>query len=247
MTANEHSFDDSNFPGNRIRTLEGDGTVMSEYDLGGVPNDNNDPDPDQWMEDTTSSVEFFTNCADYYDALIGIAWDLNQDGFFETSGDNATFSAAQLDGPAIQQVSVEAKHPTDTTDLGRSQIYVDVLVANVAPNISEFGLLDSAGNQIGFDVPFALVNVPYTAQAVFTDPGTLDHQTAVLDWGDGSSEASSQFHSFSDAFGGAVGQLAHSHSYVSSGEFTLMLTVNDDDFLQPADLSQRPYLHPNKQ
>jgi hypothetical protein len=230
LRANEHSFDDSDYPGNRTRTLVGDGSVVPAEDLGEVPNDANDPDTDEWMEDTISSIQFFENCADYYNATIGVAWDLNDDGIFETVGDNVTFSAAQLDGPSVETIPVQAQHPTDTTEeLGQGQTSLDVVVANVAPQIGSFALFDSNGFEVGSDIPFALVNVPYTAKAIFTDPGTLDHQTAMLAWGDGVSELSAQFESFSDTFGGALGELAHSHTYAASGNFALELTVTDDD------------------
>ena len=67
------------------------------------------------------------------------------------------------------------------------------------------------------------------ARATFTDPGTLDRQTAMLAWGDGVSESSSQFDSFRDAFGSAVGGLEHRHAYAHAGDFTLNLMVTDDD------------------
>jgi DNA-binding protein YbaB len=34
---------------------------------------------------------------------------------------------------------------------------------------------------------------------------------------------------FSDAFGGALGRLAHPHTYAGAGDVTLQLTVTDDD------------------
>ena len=63
----------------------------------------------------------------------------------------------------------------------------------------------------------------------FTDPGKPDHQTAEINWGDGAVIANSAFDSFSDAFGGATGQLSHTRTYAGAGTFTLTLGVTDDD------------------
>ena len=229
LRSNEHTADDSNFPG-RTRTLEGsrlDGTGAPavSVNLANVLDD----DAIASMAETISSVDFLGSCAAYYNASIGVAWDLDADGVFETAGEQATFPAAPVDGPALHHLPVEARHATDSSTLGRGRAFVDVVVRNVAPAIGAFALVDSRGLVVGADVPFALVNVPYTAQATFTDPGTLDRQTAMLAWGDGVSESSSQFDSFRDAFGGAVGGLEHRHAYAHAGDFTLNLMVTDDD------------------
>lgn len=229
LRANEHPADDSNFPG-RTRTLEGSdldgtGTPAVFVNLAYMPDDLAIPSMDQMI----SSVEFLGDCLAYYTAQIGVAWDLNGDGVFETAGEQATFPAAAVDGPSVHHVPVEARHATDSSAFGRGLALVDVVVRNVAPAIGSFALIAPGGQVVGTDVPFALVNVPYTARATFTDPGTLDHQTALLAWGDGANDSSTQFDSFRDAFGGVVGDLADRHTYVRAGDFTLDLTVTDDD------------------
>ena len=221
ISANDHSMDDPNFPGAKTITLTGAGALPN---LSAVH-----PVPDKSMNDTISSVQFSGGCTTYYNEPIDVAWDLNADGSFETPGETATFAAAQVDGPALQHVPVQARHPLDTTELGRGSAFVDVLVRNVPPTVAGFALTDPRGLEVGVAVPFALVHVPYTAQATFSDPGALDHQTASLAWGDGVSEISPQFDAFIDAFGGAVGRLAHRHRYSVPGTFAVELTVTDDD------------------
>jgi len=52
----------------------------------------------------------------------------------------------------------------------------------------------------------------------------------VITWGDGGINRSQDgFETFSDAFGGVVGQLRHSHRYVTAGTYALSLSVSDDD------------------
>ncbi len=228
INAYQHSIGDSSFPG-RYKALAGDGLVGADLvkeaaDLDAVQSDNAPGS----MDGMISAVGF--DCGSYYTIPIGIRWDLDGDGSFETVGENPVFSAAALDGPSVVGVPVRAQHPTDSSPLGRSgPLTVDVRVRNVAPSIGSFALVDSGGLVVGSDVPFALVNVPYTGRATFTDPGTVDHQTARLAWGDGVSESSLEFETFSDAFGGALGELAHRHTYAAAGGFTIQLTVTDDD------------------
>ena len=75
-----------------------------------------------------------------------------------------------------------------------------------------------------------------TVSASFRDPGRADHQTGQVNWGDGIVENQSAFSSFSDAFDGALGSLAHTHRYALGGQYTLALSVSDDDggFFQEA-------------
>lgn len=223
LHVNQHSFDDSDFPGRR-KTLVGAGLVRAATDLNAVMDDAGQGS----MDDMISSVQFF--CDTYYNAPIGLAWDLNLDGIFETTGNLPTFSAAELDGPNLIGVPVRAQHPTDTTPLGTSApATLAVRIRNVAPSISNLDLVDPIGSKVGVDVPAALVNLPYDVKALFTDPGKPDRQTARLNMGDGTIIDSSAFDSFSDAFGGATGQLSQRHRYRAAGTYTITLEVTDDD------------------
>ena len=226
LRANQHSFNDSDFPGRR-KTLVGTGQVEEAADLDVVRDDEDKGS----MDDMISSAEFL--CDDYYSAPIAVWWDMDRDDTFETTGTNPTFSAAELDGPetpALHSLPVRAQHPTDTTPLGQSApATFDVRIRNVAPSIAGLGLVDALGRQIGSDVPFALVNLAYAAEASFTDAGKPDHQSARLDMGDGTVYEGSQFDTFKDAYGGAVGELGKRHRYRVTGTYTIRLEVKDDD------------------
>jgi hypothetical protein len=221
--ANQHSFDDSDFPGRR-KTLVGTGVVQGAADLDIVKDDNDEGS----MDDMISSVQFF--CDAYYNATIGVAWDLDMDGSFETVISNPQYSATELDGPSTRTVFVRAKHPTDTTPLGQSApMAVEIRIRNVPPRIGSLELIDSLGFKVGADVPFAVAHLEYTAEASFTDPGKPDYQTARLDFGDGTVVESSAFDLFSDAHGGVTGQVKQRHRYRTSGTYTITLEVSDDD------------------
>jgi hypothetical protein len=226
MQANQHSFGDSDFPGRR-KTLVGKGLVEEAADLDAVQDDQGEGS----MDDIISSTQFL--CDAYYTAPIGVSWDLDLDGTFERTGNSVTFSAAELDGgetPTLHPVPVRAQHPTDTTPLGQSApATFDVRILNVAPSIASLDLVDALKFKVGPDVPFAVTNLRYEAEASFTDPGRPDTQTARLDFGDGTTLESDEFDSFSDASGGATGRLSQSHRYRAPGTYTIALEVEDDD------------------
>lgn len=237
VRANEDSVGASTgvFPGRHTRTLPGNGVVNREDDLDQVENDIGDAK----MDDKVSSVQFdaiagyswpHPGCADYYSAPISVTWDLDGDGSFETSGAQAAFSAATLDGPSQASIHARAQHPTDPTDLGYSDpLTVTVAIRNVPPIVTGLSLRDSLDNEVGSTVPFVLTGLPVTVSASFTDAGRPDRQTASLAWGDGVVDSSSQFASFSDAFGGVTGTLRQPHTYSVGADRVVLLTVTDDD------------------
>lgn len=56
-------------------------------------------------------------------------------------------------------------------------------------------------------------------QTTFSDPGTADTHSAVVDWGDGST----------DAVNPAASPVTGSHSYAAAGTYNASVTVTDDD------------------
>jgi hypothetical protein len=168
------------------------------------------------------------DCDAYYNAPIGLGWDLDGNGSFETSGTTATFSAATLDGPSTASVRARAQHPTDTTPLGTgAPLPVSIEIRNVAPQIASATVVDSLGRSLSGGTNVALVGLPVKLAVDFTDPGKADTQTGHVSWGDGSS--STAFDTFSGATGGVTGHLRHSHIFTSAGTFTIASTISDDD------------------
>ncbi len=239
---NDDDFWDSNFPGEDTKTLDGIGAVEEEPVLDLVRNDNGDLS----MGDAITSMQFcsapppgpppcagdcacapgFGDCDTYYSAAIGLSWDLDDDGSFETPGAAPTFSAAGLDGPDVIVVTLEASHPGDGTS-GTSNAEVEV--TNVAPQVTSLEARDPLGLILGVDVPVVLICTDVDLSATFTDAGTPDTQTARLDWDDGVVDPSDSFAVFADAFGGVTGQVQHFHLYTDPGTYAILLRVTDDD------------------
>jgi hypothetical protein len=171
-------------------------------------------------------VDFLAGCDTYYHTPFTVRWDGDNNGSFETTGPAFSFDATAIDGPASFSIPVQAAHPLGGSALDNTAV---VSVLNVAPAIAGFTVTNSAGQRIGIDVPFALVRTPVRVSATFRDPGKADHQTAQVNWGDGIVEHQAAFSSFTDAFGGALGSLAHAHRYALGGQYTVALSVSDDD------------------
>jgi PKD domain len=85
-----------------------------------------------------------------------------------------------------------------------------VTVANVPPDVTiaspTSGTLFQVGDLVTVDAPF-------------TDPGTNDSHTCMIDWGDGVTDTGTI----------AAGACTGGHTYTSGGTVTITVTVTDDD------------------
>ncbi|MEA1958187.1 MAG: PKD domain-containing protein [Chloroflexota bacterium] len=94
---------------------------------------------------------------------------------------------------------------TATDDEGATDaVTTTVTVNNVAPTVDA-----------GSDVDDALVDTPISFSGSFTDPGWLD--THTIEW------------NFGDSSPIVTGTLSPTHAYASGGDYTVTLTVTDDD------------------
>lgn len=229
IRANDDDFGDESFPGPSTLTLSNAGVPRRAGDLRDVRNGSDSGD----MNDSITSVEFFSDCDDYYAALMEVDWDLDRDGLLDTAGDVVPFAA--VEGPEELSIPVQARHPID----GRSSVdLVRVTVKNVPPSIDSFGAFDADGHALGTEAFFVIAGRPATARSAFSDPGVLDQQSASLDWGDGTVDT--RFAFFQDALAGRAGQLIHSHVYPAEGVYDITLEVRDDDLgADRAELSLR--------
>ena len=205
-----------------IKTLTGATTPQVDADLKLVMNDAGTGN----MFQNIDRISFGSDCGDYYNAPVNLFWDLDRNGIFETQGNTANFSAALVDGPTNLQIPVEARHSMGGAP-GTANTVVTVM--NVAPQATQFSVVDSAGNPINSTVPWVLTGLPVGIAASFTDPGTLDHQTAQISWGDGTTESNSVFNAFDEAFGDGTGSLTHTHVFNAAGTYAVDLAIADDD------------------
>ncbi len=138
---------------------------------------------------------------------VTFAWDLDNDGIFETAGQSTVFNG--VDGTFDFPVSVQV-----TDEFGLSTVAPAVVtVNNVVPVL---------GALVGPSTPMAAKkNVSVSAQ--FTDAGVLDTHTAQIDWGDGAVTAGT----VSEANG--AGAASGTHAYSAAGIYRVVMTVTDKD------------------
>ena len=84
----------------------------------------------------------------------------------------------------------------------------EVTITNVPPTVNPIGV----PGQIS-------PNNPFTATASLTDPGSDDTHTGLWAWGDGTTDPATL----------VSGTFANSHTYAQPGNYTISLTVTDDD------------------
>lgn len=136
---------------------------------------------------------------------LNYAWDLDNNGSFETLGQNVIFSAVGSDGPISQIVSVKVCDPLGACAMASTTVEI----VNVAPSIAS----------ISVPIDPQQVNTNVSISAVFDDPGVLDTHSAVWTWDDGNTSAGL-------ITGGTVNG---SHTYTAPGVYLVSLVVTDDD------------------
>ena len=153
--------------------------------------------------DEGSSVGL-TGSGTYADGdTLTYAWDLYNNGTFETMTQNPTFSAASLDGPTTATVVLLVCDPDTACDTDSATINV----ANVYPSVDA-----------GADAT-AVTGSPFTRSSSFTYSGP-DTWTATVDYGDGSGVQPL-------ALTGTTFTLTH--AYAAAGPYTVTVVVTDDD------------------
>ncbi|MDQ1741498.1 MAG: large repetitive protein, partial [Pseudonocardiales bacterium] len=133
---------------------------------------------------------------------LSFAWDLDNNGTFETAGQTATFSAAAINGPATRIVSARA---TDASGLFATAS-ATVTINNVAPTVNAGS--DGTTTQ----------GSAFSGSGSFTDPGT-DTWTATVDYGDGTGAQPLTLN--------ANKTFSLAHTYTAPGFYTVTVTVND--------------------
>ncbi len=162
-----------------------------------------------YSADEGGSVTVTASGSDPDNDPVTFAWDLDNNGTFETPGQSVPFSAAGLDGPSTHTISVQVTDDGGLTATDQATVNVQ----NVAPTV----------DAITAPVDPVQVGTEISASATFSDPGTPDTHTASFDWGDTETSAGTVTET------GGSGSASGSHTYTNPGVYTVTLTVTDDD------------------
>ena len=147
-------------------------------------------------------------------SIVLYEWDFDGDGTYDASSAEPTISHVYGDDYS-GKVSLRVTDDEGLTD--RSSIArADVLIANTDPSVSilRFDIADT------FD--------RFILEGDFTDAGWLDTHTALIDWGDGSTDNDVSL-SEENLFPDATGNVSASHRYAKPENYVVKLTVTDDD------------------
>lgn len=134
---------------------------------------------------------------------LTFAWDLDDDGTFEISGQNATFSAEGINGPRIYPIKVQVIDSNGFSAIGLTTLDV----VNVAPVV-----------HAGSDTTIQPGEI-FSGSGSFTD-SDIDTWTATVDYGDGTGIQSLTLTDSSFEL---------SHLYDKIGVYPVTVTVSDND------------------
>jgi hypothetical protein len=134
------------------------------------------------------------------------AWDLDNNGTFETTGQNPTFSAGTLDGPSNQTVTLRV---TDQGGL-HTDGTATINITNAAPTASISGTDGTLAKGLALKLSA-------------TDPSSADTTAGFvysINWGDGSAVQTTAR---------LTGTPSVTHTYAHVGVYTVSVTAKDKD------------------
>jgi len=151
------------------------------------------------------TVQLFAIGVDPEGGELAYAWDFDGDGEFEVDGQDATFSAAEIDGPATRVVAVRVSDDAGATAEASREI--EILNATPIVAIEAVIPIDEGG--------------VFGADGSFSDTGSRDAHTATIDFGDGTGS-----HALTLNTDGTFGV---ERQYLDNGTYLVTVTVTDDD------------------
>jgi hypothetical protein len=156
-----------------------------------------------------SSVTVSATGSDPNGGALTYAWDLDNNGSFETSGQSVSFSAALLDGPSSYTVKVRATDPGGLSAVSSATVNV----TNVAPSVG----IPTVSPEPSIE------GRTVTAGATFSDPaGDVDKPfTCTVNYGDGTGNLAGTVTSNSCT--------GPAHAYATFGTYTVTVRVTDKD------------------
>ncbi len=139
------------------------------------------------------------------------AWDLDNNGTFETAGQTVNFSAATIDGPLVDTIRVRA---TDTGNLS-AIAETTVEIQNAAPTVT---ILEPPSGLV------QAVNTEVIFGGHFHDPGITD--THAGSWAFTRAADPSEVANATIVNGNTV---VNSFQFLNAGVYRITLTIRDDD------------------
>jgi hypothetical protein len=142
-----------------------------------------------------------------------------------------TFSDVAASGVAVTKTGVYEHQYKDNGDFSFLAIVRDdadaialfrflITVKSVAPTATIEAVVDSLKNAVGefADVNVVNLGLPVVESVTFQDVGTLDTHTALVAWGDGETTNET-----------VTSPVEWSHTYAVSGNYSMEITIFDDD------------------
>ncbi|MDL1979753.1 MAG: PKD domain-containing protein, partial [Deltaproteobacteria bacterium] len=172
-----------------------------------------DSTPDQGQEVTVTG-KWTDPCAT--SAHVEVQWDV---GIYSGKTWNTpTFSFSRVyEDVGKYLIKLAVSDGVDMTDYYPPLL---VTVSNVAPVAKIESITDENGAELGIEEPVTLIGLTVNVAGSFTDVGTLKLHLVTMDWGDGTIEK----------LAAATGTIDASHIYTDLGDYTMTLTVTDDDY-----------------
>jgi hypothetical protein len=145
------------------------------------------------------------------DGPFTYAWDLDNNGTFETSGKTVTFGSVGQDG--VYPVKVKVTNADGFSNTSSTTVTVN----NVVPTVTTLST-NSPQHE----------NSAVSATVVVTDPGWLDAPTATIDWGDGTGTTALVGTLVNGFPPDATLSASPAHTYGDNGTFTLTVCPSDE-------------------
>jgi hypothetical protein len=148
------------------------------------------------------------------DGAVSFAWDLDDNGSFETPGQSVNFSAASLNGPTSLPISVQVTDRCGVSTTASTTINV----LNVAPSLAALGVGAAS-------IP---ENGSTTLTGSFADPGPGENHVVTINWGDGSANTTIPLSAGVYGFTAPHQFLDDNPTATTSDNYTITVTVADD-------------------